>query len=74
MDIFGQKDLTDSPCIGICSTSLGDEVCIGCGRSFDEVRCWNTMTDDQKRQINLKLYKKRQKEEENLPELVDNFA
>ena len=30
----------DTPCIAICSTSQGDEVCKGCGRSFDEVQHW----------------------------------
>jgi len=60
MDIFGQKDLTDSPCIGICSTSFGDEVCVGCGRRFDEVCRWNMMSDDEKRKINQRLYQERQ--------------
>ena len=30
----------DAPCIAICSTSQGDDVCKGCGRSFDEVQRW----------------------------------
>ena len=30
----------DAPCIAICSTSQGDDVCKGCGRSFDEVQHW----------------------------------
>lgn len=77
MDIFGQKDATDSPCIGICSTSLGDAVCIGCGRTFEEVHRWNTMDDDQKRQINQRLLKSRQESQQNdqqTLEVVDNFA
>jgi uncharacterized protein len=61
MDIFGQKNNTDSPCIGICSTSIGDEVCVGCGRRSEEVIRWNTMTDLEKRQINQRLLKMRQK-------------
>lgn len=59
MDISGKKDLTDSPCIGICSTSLGDEVCIGCGRTFDEVRLWNVLSDKEKVAINKRLYRQR---------------
>ena len=59
MNINGDKDLTDSPCIGICSaTALGDEICIGCGRTFDEVRLWNTFTNEQKTAINLRLQKR----------------
>ena len=30
----------DAPCIAICSTSQGDAVCKGCGRTFDEVQHW----------------------------------
>jgi predicted Fe-S protein YdhL (DUF1289 family) len=40
----------DTPCIAICSTSQGDDVCKGCGRSFAEVQHWTEMTPVQKRQ------------------------
>lgn len=33
----------DTPCIAICSTSQGDELCKGCGRSFKEVQMWLEM-------------------------------
>jgi predicted Fe-S protein YdhL (DUF1289 family) len=39
----------DTPCIAICSTSQGDEVCKGCGRYFDEVQRWTEMTPSEKR-------------------------
>jgi len=39
----------DTPCIAICSTSQGDAVCKGCGRTFDEVQCWPEMTPGTKR-------------------------
>ncbi|MCH9644103.1 MAG: DUF1289 domain-containing protein [Gammaproteobacteria bacterium] len=56
MKISGEKNLTDTPCVGICSaTALGDEICVGCGRTFDEVRLWNTLTDEEKRAINVRL-------------------
>lgn len=31
----------DTPCIGICSTVYGDEVCRGCKRHFKEIIEWN---------------------------------
>jgi len=40
---------TDTPCIAICSTSQGDEVCKGCGRSFAEVQYWTQMRPTEKR-------------------------
>lgn len=41
----------DAPCIAICSTSQGDEICRGCGRSFHEVQCWPGMTPAEKRDV-----------------------
>ena len=40
----------DAPCIAICSTSQGDDVCKGCGRTFAEVQHWTVMTPAEKRQ------------------------
>ena len=39
----------DTPCIAICSTSQGDAVCKGCGRTFDEVQRWTEMEPAAKR-------------------------
>lgn len=39
----------DTPCIAICSTSQGDEVCKGCGRTFGEVQHWLSMSPVEKR-------------------------
>ena len=33
----------DSPCIAICTT-VYDEVCKGCGRTYLEVALWNAMS------------------------------
>ncbi len=39
----------DAPCIAICSTSQGDAICKGCGRTFEEVQQWPGMTPAEKR-------------------------
>jgi predicted Fe-S protein YdhL (DUF1289 family) len=39
---------TDTPCIGICSTVYGDDVCRGCMRFAKEVIEWNTYSPEQK--------------------------
>ncbi len=41
----------DTPCIAICSTSQGDDLCKGCGRSFDEVQHWPAYSPAQKRAV-----------------------
>ena len=49
---MGWYDTTpDTPCIAICSTSQGDDLCKGCGRTFDEVQHWPAMTPGAKRQV-----------------------
>lgn len=41
--------LPDTPCIAICSTSQGDALCKGCGRTFAEVQHWPEMSPADKR-------------------------
>jgi len=38
--------VTDSPCIGVCR--MESFVCVGCGRTLDEIRLWARMTDDER--------------------------
>ena len=37
-----------TPCVGICSTGIGDSVCRGCKRFGHEVIDWNSYTHEQK--------------------------
>lgn len=37
-----------SPCIGVCSTAVGDDVCLGCHRTFEEISQWLFMTDEER--------------------------
>ena len=39
----------ESPCVKICK--LENEVCIGCGRTQDEIREWVIMTNSQREEI-----------------------
>ena len=41
----------DTPCIAICSTSQGDDLCKGCGRTFDEVQFWPAFSPAEKRSV-----------------------
>ena len=41
----------DTPCIAICSTSQGDAVCKGCGRTEDEVQHWPALGPCAKRTV-----------------------
>lgn len=44
-----------TPCIGVCSTGIGDSVCRGCKRFSHEVIDWNSYTQNQKRIIDGRL-------------------
>lgn len=37
--------LTASPCLGKCSTSVGDDYCRGCLRSLEQIGGWLAMSD-----------------------------
>lgn len=44
-----------TPCIGVCSTGIGDAVCRGCKRYAHEVIHWNGYSDEQKQAIDRRL-------------------
>lgn len=44
-----------TPCIGVCSTGIGDAVCRGCKRFSHEVIDWNSYSQGQKRIIDQRL-------------------
>ena len=49
---MSDKKHVRTPCVGICTaTALGDEICRGCLRTFEQVRDWNTYSDLQKLEI-----------------------
>lgn len=39
-----------SPCVGLCSTTVGDRVCRGCQRIDDEIRDWPALGGDEREQ------------------------
>jgi predicted Fe-S protein YdhL (DUF1289 family) len=46
---------SECPCTGYCTTGLGDEVCRNCLRTFDEITRWVEMSEDERRQVNLRI-------------------
>ncbi len=49
------QSLVKTPCIGVCSTGIGDTVCRGCKRFSHEVINWNSYSEEQKRIIDQRL-------------------
>lgn len=44
-----------TPCIGVCSTGIGDTVCRGCKRFAHEVIDWNAYSEAEKRIVDRRL-------------------
>ena len=42
-----------SPCVNICT--IKDDLCIGCGRTLEEIATWTAMTNDERKLINARL-------------------
>lgn len=43
-------DKAKNPCISVCK--LKDDICIGCGRSRDEMKAWKGMKNNERKAVN----------------------
>lgn len=43
-------DKAKNPCVSICKWK--DDICIGCGRSRDEMKTWKRMKDNERKAVN----------------------
>ena len=50
-----------SPCVNICKVE--DNVCIGCGRTLDEIANWTSMSNEERKQINERVSHNLQRQE-----------
>ena len=50
-----RKNLSSTPCIGICSTTFGDDVCKGCKRFSHEITNWGKFSSDERAVVNSRL-------------------
>ncbi|MBI5891623.1 MAG: DUF1289 domain-containing protein [Nitrosomonadales bacterium] len=56
LDSISPQEITSaSPCIGHCTTVLGDDVCRSCLRTFEEVACWLGMNEEERRGVNRRI-------------------
>tara|TARA_B100000886_G_scaffold184992_1_gene126935 strand:- start:137 stop:583 length:447 start_codon:yes stop_codon:yes gene_type:complete len=52
-----EKLIKRNPCIGVCSTTYGDDICKGCKRFRHEVSSWTKYSDVEKNIVNRRLEK-----------------
>jgi predicted Fe-S protein YdhL (DUF1289 family) len=41
----------ETPCIDVCEMDAASGLCLGCGRSLDEIARWSAMSRDERRAI-----------------------
>ena len=47
---FDHAERVESPCVRKCTLD-GDDICVGCFRSIDEICAWGGASDDRRRDI-----------------------
>ncbi|MFN3869682.1 MAG: DUF1289 domain-containing protein [Hyphomicrobiaceae bacterium] len=50
-----------SPCVDICTMDPATGLCIGCGRTLDEIACWSSMSEADRRRIMAGLDERRRR-------------
>lgn len=48
---MGVLSRPETPCRGVCSHCVGDEICRGCGRTIEEVREWGAYAPEKRKSI-----------------------
>ena len=54
------SDKVSSPCVSVCALDEND-VCIGCQRTGDEILRWTSMTNEQRREVLVKVAEREKK-------------
>lgn len=47
--------MIETPCIKVCTLDARSGLCLGCGRTIDEIARWGTMTPDERGRVMLEL-------------------
>lgn len=47
--------ITESPCVQVCIVDPASRLCVGCGRTIDEITAWAAMAPDVRRQVMAEL-------------------
>jgi uncharacterized protein len=48
---IGSRPVIESPCNRVCTLDPASGLCLGCGRSLDEIARWTQMTDAERARI-----------------------
>jgi uncharacterized protein len=48
---IGLRPVIESPCTRVCTLDPASGLCLGCGRSLDEIARWTQMTDAERARV-----------------------
>ncbi len=48
---LGVRPVTESPCNRVCTLDPASGLCIGCGRTLDEITRWTRMSDAERERV-----------------------
>ena len=47
--------MIESPCVKICTLDARSGLCLGCGRTIDEIARWTAMSDEERTRVMAEL-------------------
>jgi hypothetical protein len=53
----------ETPCVNVCLLDAETGLCVGCGRTIDEIARWATMNDGERRAIKAALPERMERSE-----------
>jgi uncharacterized protein len=45
------KPPLETPCVDVCEMDAASGLCIGCGRTLDEIAAWTAMSQEERRAV-----------------------
>lgn len=54
LSLLGEASLSGTPCLGVCSTTIGDHRCSSCGRWQKEITNWSSYSEVERKLINIR--------------------
>jgi uncharacterized protein len=55
MTVIANPPVVESPCVKICSLDPASDLCLGCGRTLDEITRWYGMSSDERQRVMAEL-------------------
>ena len=46
-----ESPIIESPCVDICTLDVRTALCLGCGRTIDEIAAWGSMSAADRRRV-----------------------